>query len=295
MLLPAKPLHLPILPAARPDCTLCSLSSSGARSIGIPTCHIRNSLPLSRSTPCVLFLGQNPGFNEDREGIPFIGKSGEVVQRSFIPGISLQTMASVFVGNTARCYHVDGDGPSNKHYKVCREHLIPDLHALVANSSELIVVTLGAPAASHLYALLGVPKVNLTSAFSRQGTRLPLPSEEPTACGVSGTAGKKSKRKSAKSLVTAGEPSLFSLISDTATSAKSSSTSAAAAESHAPPNNGRGKEVMIFSTYHPAAVLRTNNLIHACAGHLQLLLNHLTGHTPVPSSPHFIPPRNPRS
>jgi len=310
-----SPIHLPLLPAARPTCTLCSLHSGGARSVGIPTCYIPGSLPLSQETPCVLFLGQNPGFNEDTSGTPFIGKSGAMVQDSFIAGISLHTLASVFVGNTARCYHVTGDGPTNKHYKVCRDFLLPDLRLLAMASRELIVVCLGAPATSHLYALLGRPKVSLTSAFTHQGTRLPLPSEESLCPKPLSPKGRRSKKVKSTGPVSE-EDSLFAkvisatspsttvatesapkpslMMEDAATSAAASPTESSS-KSSASSNDGRGSDILVFHTFHPAAVMRSNNLIHAVAGHLQLLLNHLTGHTPVPSSPQFVVPFSPRT
>lgn len=305
-----SPIHLPVLPGPRPTCTLCSLHSGGARSVGIPTCHIPGSLPLSQETPCILFLGQNPGFNEDRDGTPFIGKSGAMVQDSFIAGISLHTLASVFVGNTARCYHVTGDGPTNKHYSACRPYLLPDLRTLRSNCSELIVVTLGAPATSHLYALLGRPKVSLTSAFGHQGTRLPLPSEKEAAPCAKPARSKKRKKSTSVAPGTdapaSGQLSLFNEPAAPISASLSGGTGSPAtplvvgtsstSESSLPPaNDGRGSDILVFHTFHPAAVLRSNNLIHAVAGHLQLLLNHLTGHTPVPSSPQFAVPFSPRS
>jgi hypothetical protein len=48
--------------------------------------------------------------------------------------------------------------------------------------------------------------------------------------------------------------------------------------------------VTVFSSFHPAAVLRTPNLLHAVAGHVSLLYAHLTSTAPVPSTPRFVPP-----
>lgn len=230
------PIPLPQFPP-HPTCSLCPLHKC-AKSVGIPTHLIPGGRPPTYESPAVLFLGQNPGFNEDREGVPFIGKSGSLLQDAYIDGIQLRTLATLYVSNTARCYHLHGDGPSNSHYKACRSHLLPDLHSLTTHHTSLTVMCLGAPATTHLHALLGIPKVTLTSSFSNQGRQVPLPPPESS--------------------------------------------------------DGRGAQtITLFSTYHPAAVLRENNLIHAVEGHMTLLLNHLTGRTPAPSLPTLVPPRSP--
>jgi hypothetical protein len=54
-----------------------------------------------------------------------------------------------------------------------------------------------------------------------------------------------------------------------------------------------GPNLTIFSTFHPAAVDRANNLIHAVSGHLTLLRAHLLGEMPVPSTPLILSPKGP--
>ena len=50
----------------------------------------------------------------------------------------------------------------------------------------------------------------------------------------------------------------------------------------------------LFTTYHPAAVLRNPNLIHAVEDHLTLLASFFKGTIPRPSEPTVVPPRAPR-
>ena len=213
-------------------CTLCSLHTV-AKSIGIPTTYLPSSLPPSPSTPAVVFLGMNPGFQEDQAGEPFIGPSGQLLRGPYIQGISLESRASVFLTNTARCFHVEGDNPPARCFKACFPHTLADLRLLSPHCSELIVVCLGANAASNLHFFLGVPKVNLASALSLQGHQYPLPPLPSTSL------------------------------------------------------------VRVFTTFHPAYVLRERKRIHAVADHLQILSSHLSGLSPSPSRPSFIPPRPP--
>jgi uracil-DNA glycosylase family 4 len=50
----------------------------------------------------------------------------------------------------------------------------------------------------------------------------------------------------------------------------------------------------VFSTYHPAAVLRNNNYINAVESHMQLVSDCLDGTMAEPSDPLIVPTRSPR-
>jgi uracil-DNA glycosylase len=65
-------------------------------------------------------------------------------------------------------------------------------------------------------------------------------------------------------------------------------------------SNGRPLQIAtrqcaVFSTYYPGAVLRNNSLIHSVEDHIELLVNTIRGHAPVPTEPVILPVRGPRS
>ena len=217
------------------NCTECELHEE-ANHVGIPTIFLKGSLTPSPSTPAVLLLGQNPGFNEDKEGLPFVGPSGQLVKSVYIDGISLRTLASVYLGNVARCYTPTMDGPKAKHYRACIPYLEEDLCQISQTSSSITILTLGAPAATWLYKRLADEKMNLTKAFQQQGRCL-----------------------------------AFKRLSNSPIAIEASTVS-----------------FNVYSTYHPAAVLRVHNLIYAVQDHMQLLLDHLTGNSPGRSTPKIV-------
>jgi uracil-DNA glycosylase family 4 len=55
-----------------------------------------------RAGSSVFVLGQNPGAEEEAQGLPFIGKTGQMMERSFFPlaGVSRD---SISIGNAIRC------------------------------------------------------------------------------------------------------------------------------------------------------------------------------------------------
>jgi len=55
-----------------------------------------------------------------------------------------------------------------------------------------------------------------------------------------------------------------------------------------------GRDLWFFCTYHPAGVMRQQNLKYPVAEHLELIGQQLKGDVPSPSSPSIIPIRSPR-
>lgn len=221
-----RPLPLPQFPAS-PGCTRCALHAT-ATSVGIPT-HLHHAcLPPSPTTPAVLIVGQNPGYLEDRVGIPFIGPTGNILHSAYINGISLPSLATIYLTNAARCTSISD--PPARSFSACSPLLLPDILAIARTSAPpLHILCLGAPATKYTHALFSISR-NLKSAFNSQATAVTV----------------------------------------------------------------EGSPLLLYATYHPAAILRTHNLIHAVSGHLQILLDHLTGNAPTPSLPTIVPLRNPR-
>ncbi len=122
-----------------------SLPFPANRIVGCSECGLRNGctrpVPGENIQPCdVIFVGQNPGFNEDREGRPFVGKSGQYLNSLlFQCGISRE---SVCVTNIVKCL-----SPNNRPLRIdeiqaCSKWLDMELDIVQPR----IVVAMGAPA-----------------------------------------------------------------------------------------------------------------------------------------------------
>lgn len=162
---------LPLLPS-RPACTACDLHT-GAHSVGTPSTWFPQSLPPSHSADCVIFVGQNPGYNEDSQNEPFVGESGRLVKSSFILAPGLHTIASIYFSNAARCVTPTGE-PKDRHYRACQPWLREDLDAILAAHSAArhrCIVCLGAPAVAWVSHLLAPSRKRptLSEGFRTQG------------------------------------------------------------------------------------------------------------------------------
>jgi uracil-DNA glycosylase family 4 len=51
----------------------------------------------------VFVLGQNPGEDEEKQGKPFVGKTGQVMMSTYFPAAGLVRGENVSIGNVLRC------------------------------------------------------------------------------------------------------------------------------------------------------------------------------------------------
>jgi uracil-DNA glycosylase len=101
----------------------------------------------------LMFVGEGPGAEEDRTGRPFVGRSGQLLDK-MIAAIGYQR-AQVYIGNIVKLraaeWTMDGgrlqDRPPNPE-EVARG--IPFLHRQIEIIRPRVIVTLGAPAVKYL-------------------------------------------------------------------------------------------------------------------------------------------------
>ena len=85
----------------------------------------------------VVFVGEGPGMNEDREGRPFVGRAGGLLVR-LLGSIGWQR-DDVFITNVVKCRPPDNRDPQPDEMAACAPYLRRQLAALVPAG----VVTLG--------------------------------------------------------------------------------------------------------------------------------------------------------
>lgn len=115
-----------------PNCTACPLHETAQ------TVCMMGDGPLDAR---VAVVGQSPGAQEDAEGRPFIGASGQLLDQMFeAAGLDRSEM---FVTNTNRCHPGPGNRPATPaEIKACRPYLEKELNVVQPE----IVVLLGAAA-----------------------------------------------------------------------------------------------------------------------------------------------------
>lgn len=96
--------------------------------------------------PCarLMFVGEAPGAEEDKTGIPFVGRAGQLLNK-MITAMGL-TRQSVYIANVLKTRPPDNATPTSDEVKLCAPYLFEQI-AIIAPDA---IVTLGLPATRAL-------------------------------------------------------------------------------------------------------------------------------------------------
>jgi DNA polymerase len=130
------------------DCTRCPLAYAGRKKIvfgdGSPTARL-------------MFVGEGPGADEDAQGLPFVGKAGQLLN-NMIGAMGL-ARAEVYIANIVKCRPPGNRAPEPTEANTCSQFLLRQIDVVRPEA----IVALGATAATYL---LGV-KQSLSSLRGR--------------------------------------------------------------------------------------------------------------------------------
>lgn len=93
----------------------------------------------------LMFVGEGPGENEDRRGLPFVGRAGELLTQMIEKGLGLQR-SDVYICNVVKCRPPGNRTPLADEVATCSRFLDGQIAAVQPR----VIVTLGKPAASLL-------------------------------------------------------------------------------------------------------------------------------------------------
>jgi uracil-DNA glycosylase len=89
-------------------------------------------------TARLMFVGEGPGEQEDRQGLPFVGRSGQLLDRLILEEMGL-TRDSVYIANTIKCRPPGNRDPLPEELEACGPYLEAQLQLI----NPKVVVTLG--------------------------------------------------------------------------------------------------------------------------------------------------------
>ena len=119
-----------------PHCTECGLHETAK------TVCMAGDGP--RENVSVMVIGEAPGANEDKRGVPFIGESGKIL-RSILQRNNLAE--NTYITNLVKCRPPNNRTPTAAEIKACRHYLDEEIAELAPD----FVVTAGVPATKTLF------------------------------------------------------------------------------------------------------------------------------------------------
>ncbi len=126
-------------------CTMCPLSEGRTKIVfGVGSVDLK-----------VLFIGEGPGFDEDKQGFPFVGKAGQLLDK-IMQSIGLNRNANAYIANVVKCHpmkdaarpEIRGNDrpPTPEEMSACREILDQQIEIL----DPPVICVLGASAAKAM-------------------------------------------------------------------------------------------------------------------------------------------------
>jgi uracil-DNA glycosylase len=117
------------------ECTRCKLHTLGRRQIVFGT---------GSMTAEIMFVGEAPGADEDEQGVPFVGRAGQLLTKMIIAmGLS---RGDVYIANVLKCRPPENRNPEPDEIATCE----PFLFRQLASIQPKVVIALGAFAARTL-------------------------------------------------------------------------------------------------------------------------------------------------
>src|SRR5438552_6819694 len=74
----------------------------------------------------LMFIGEGPGAEEDRQGLPFVGRSGKLLDKLLAEEMSL-LRDQVYIANVVKCRPPDNRDPKPDEIDACRPYLTEQL------------------------------------------------------------------------------------------------------------------------------------------------------------------------
>ena len=126
--------RLQVLTKEAAECTRCELHRGRTKSV------------FARGTPDtdLVFVGEGPGFHEDQQGLPFVGRAGQLLDR-MIAAMGYDR-DGVYICNVVKCRPPENRTPLPTEATACAHFLIPQLELVQPKA----IVALGRCAAENL-------------------------------------------------------------------------------------------------------------------------------------------------
>jgi uracil-DNA glycosylase family 4 len=145
------------------DCTRCKLHALGRKQI---------VFGVGKADADLMFVGEAPGGDEDIQGIPFVGRAGQLLTK-IIEAIGL-TRDDVYIANVIKCRPPQNRNPEPDEVETCEPFLFQQIDAIKPK----VIVALGTFAARALLRTLDPISRLRGRVFEYRGAKL-IPTFHP--------------------------------------------------------------------------------------------------------------------
>ncbi len=118
--------HIPIPPGTYR--TLAELSNHCQQCQRCELGTHRTHAVIERGNPqaAVMIIGEAPGQNEDEQGLPFVGKSGQLLEK-ILASVQLDSQKDVYICNVNKCRPPGNRKPTSSEMAACKPYLLEQI------------------------------------------------------------------------------------------------------------------------------------------------------------------------
>lgn len=115
-------------------------------------CHVgyneRKNIVFGHGNPdaTLMFIGEAPGKEEDEQGLPFVGRSGQLLNKALIT--AKINREETYITNILKCRPPNNRTPTEQEVKICKDFFLDKQIKIIKPK---IIVTLGAVATKALF------------------------------------------------------------------------------------------------------------------------------------------------
>jgi len=121
-------------------CTLCPLYRTRTNSVAGE----------GSETAKIIFIGEAPGYYEDQQGRPFVGKAGKILDE-LLNHVGLKR-EDVFITNIVKCRPPNNRDPTEEEIRICSPYLDEQINII----NPKVIVTLGRYSMSYIFKKFGI-------------------------------------------------------------------------------------------------------------------------------------------
>jgi len=109
----------------------------------------------------IMFIGEAPGYNEDRQGLPFVGKAGGVLDQ-LLESVGLQRQ-DVYIANILKCRPPKNRNPFESEIITCTRYLNKQIEIIQPK----LIISLGNFASSFTFKKFGLKYDKISSVHGK--------------------------------------------------------------------------------------------------------------------------------
>lgn len=148
-------------PTARPEIDKMQMDEVAAVAAECPLCELHKTRTNSvfgdgNSKAELMFIGEGPGREEDEQGLPFVGRAGQLLTK-MINAMQF-TREEVYIANIVKCRPPENRNPTDEEAAKC----LPYLNRQIDIIHPKVIVLLGAVPLKYLLGLTGITRIRGT-------------------------------------------------------------------------------------------------------------------------------------